>query len=140
VAFVQRKSVMNRVADVAMPVAKLETVAHTGRTIKVLEKGLFRYSNGTNPVTAANPCVTGSPAVNQGGALYERNDDGGAQTTEYVYNEAGQVVASEVNSDGWACTTYDSRGRVVEQTYPGSPSAPSSGRTVTTTTPYPTQP
>jgi RHS repeat-associated protein len=91
------------------------------------------YSQGSNPATATNPCVNGSPAVNQGGALYQRSGPGTGNVTTYVYDEAGQVVASRINSDGWTCTAYDSRGRPTTETIPVTVGAATPVRTVTYT-------
>jgi RHS repeat-associated protein len=92
----------------------------------------YSYYGTNNPGgadTASNPCVSGSSAVNQGGAVWESVSSDGAKTTQYVYDAEGDVVASEVNSDGWTCSTYDARGRIVTQAFPASISAPA--RTVT---------
>jgi RHS repeat-associated protein len=70
--------------------------------------------------TRDNPCTTGTTEVyKQAGMLKtktEADPDGtGSQSgrvTETIYDDAGRVVATRYNSDGWTCTTYDSRGRV----------------------------
>ena len=82
------------------------------------------YYNGTDAaLTAADPCVPGSPAVDQGDGLYQQATPGRTQT--YVYDSAGQVVASRLSaSDGWSCTSYDSRGRVTEVSYPALGTTP----------------
>jgi RHS repeat-associated protein len=91
------------------------------------------YGQGSNPATAANPCVTGSPTVNQGGLRYQHADTpsgtapGIVHTT--VYDPAGRPVATQTNSDGWACTTYDARGRPLTVVTPAFGAQP--GRTVT---------
>ncbi|HEX7307971.1 PA14 domain-containing protein [Lentzea sp.] len=77
--------------------------------------------------TRANPCVPGSPAVNQAGAVRLTTS---ARTDEQVYDAAGRVVAKAVAGD-WQCTEYDSRDRVVKQTFPAS--ATEGARTVTHT-------
>ena len=69
-----------------------------------------------NTETRANPCVGGSAAVNQAGRLKTNtgplNSSGGRITTENVYDILGRIVAARINSGGWVCTTYDTRGRV----------------------------
>lgn len=82
--------------------------------------------------TRANPCVANSPATNQGGLAKLTTSpnpaSGSARTDELVYDASGRVVAKATSGD-WACTTYDTRDRVTQQTYPANASAPA--RTVT---------
>jgi len=74
--------------------------------------------------TLANPCVTGSPAAYQAGFLKTVTtpspDDGTTPgiTTTNVYDDAGNVVATQTNSDGWDCKTYDTRGRLTKEVVP----------------------
>ncbi|RMI28436.1 hypothetical protein EBN03_29865 [Nocardia stercoris] len=86
-----------------------------------------------NAETRSNPCVSGSAAVNQAGmpklVTAATNSDGHANTTESVYDAAGRVVASRVNSDAWTCTTYDARGRATQSVFPALNGQPA--RTVT---------
>jgi large repetitive protein len=91
------------------------------------------YPLGT---AVANPCVAGSPAVDQAGQLQFRQDPapqtGAAIKTEVVYDILGRVVANRyVGDTAWACTSYDARGRTTIQTIPASATAPA-GRTITT--------
>ncbi len=64
-----------------------------------------------------NPCNT-SQTYRQAGMLKSvatASPDGGATpgvTTQTVYDDAGRAIATQTNSDGWVCTTYDTRGRV----------------------------
>jgi RHS repeat-associated protein len=96
----------------------LPTSAHT----------TYTYYGDTE--TRTNPCIPGSPAVNQGG-LAKRSTGhtpatGPSRVDEQVYDASGRVVAKSTAGD-WACTGYDARDRVVSQTFPGTPA-----RTVTT--------
>jgi hypothetical protein len=81
-----------------------------------------------NTETRANPCVGGSPAVNQAGPLKANagplNSTGGWVTTEAVYDIHGRVVAARVNTGSWVCTTYDIRSRVTTVVYPPPPTTP----------------
>ncbi|WP_442875926.1 PA14 domain-containing protein [Amycolatopsis sp. NBC_01488] len=82
--------------------------------------------------TRTNPCVAGSPAVNQGGQpkllTSPTPASGTARTDENVYDASGRIVAQATSGD-WVCTTYDARDRV---TVVKSPANPTSGeRTVT---------
>ncbi len=81
-----------------------------------------------NTETRANPCVGGSPAVNQAGRLKTNtgplNSGGGRITTEAVYDILGRVVAARINTGGWVCTAYDARGRVTTVTYPATTDDP----------------
>jgi len=67
--------------------------------------------------TRQDPCNT-SFTYKQAGMLKSQtgaSPDGGTTagiTTENVYDDAGRVIATRTNNDGWTCTSYDSRGRV----------------------------
>jgi RHS repeat-associated protein len=67
--------------------------------------------------TAVNPCVSGSTAAYQGGMLKTTTDPSG-ETVTTVYDNAGNVVATETNTDGWTCSTYDTRGRLTQKVVP----------------------
>lgn len=94
-------------------------------------------ANGTTSETRDNPCTTGvTEAYKQAGFVKlkaEPDPDGaGAQTgrtTETIYDDAGRVVATRFNNDGWTCTTYDIRGRVTATAIPTNNDSPA--RTVT---------
>jgi RHS repeat-associated protein len=84
-----------------------------------------QYAYYGAPETRDNPCTSTVEAYHEGGMLKlktEPDPDGtGSQTgrtTETVYDDSGQVVATRYNSDPWTCTTYDARGRVVETDIP----------------------
>ena len=83
----------------------------------------YTYYGATE--TRDNPCTTPVEAYKQAGMLKIKTDpdpDGaGTQTpitTESIYDDAGRVVATRVNSDSWTCTTYDTRGRVTQTSIP----------------------
>lgn len=78
--------------------------------------------------TAANPCVSGSPTAYQAGILKTVTQPSG-ETVTNVYDNSGNIVATETNSDGWECRTYDARGRITQDVIPSFNSNPS--RTVT---------
>ena len=93
------------------------------------------YSYYSASDTAANPCVAGSPAAYQAGMLKTVTDpspDGGTtpgKVTTVVYDDAGNIVATETNTDGWECKTYDARDRLTEDDIPAFNG--SAARTVT---------
>ncbi|MGV9365625.1 PA14 domain-containing protein [Amycolatopsis sp. NPDC003731] len=76
--------------------------------------------------TRTNPCVTGSPAVNQGGmpkvVTGPAPATGAARTEEEVYDASGRVIARSIAGD-WTCTTYDSRSRVTSVKTPANSTA-----------------
>jgi YD repeat-containing protein len=97
-----------------------------------------------NTETRDNPCVGGSAAVNQAGRLKTNtgplNSSGGRVTTEAVYDILGRVVAARINTGGWVCTSYDTRGRVTTVAHPATTDDPGTpinetlaARTATTT-------
>lgn len=92
----------------------------------------YSYYSGTD--TLANPCVAGSTAALQAGMLKSKtypSPDGTTpgKTITYVYDDAGNVVATQTNSDGWECKSYDARERLVQDVV--SAFGGSSSRTVT---------
>ncbi|WP_432832451.1 PA14 domain-containing protein [Dactylosporangium sp. CA-092794] len=102
----------------------------TSRTLPAgTQTGYSYYGDGE---ARANPCVTGSPSVNQGGLAKltagTTPATGPARVDEQVYDAAGRVVA-KATANQWSCLSYDARGRVTQQTYPANPSA--GARTVT---------
>lgn len=95
------------------------------------------YQNYDANDTADDPCTTGATetyhqAGMQKGETQADPDGAGSQTsitTQNIYDETGNVIATRTNSDPWTCTTYDSRGRVTEVDIPAIGSA--SSRTIT---------
>ncbi|HSW80598.1 MAG TPA: PA14 domain-containing protein, partial [Candidatus Saccharimonadales bacterium] len=83
------------------------------------------YGYYTATDTADNPCTSGTTeSYMQAGMLKTvttPSPDGGTTSgivTTSVYDDAGNIVATQTNSDGWDCKTYDSRGRVTEEDVP----------------------
>ncbi len=103
------------------------------RTSKTMPTGSqYTYVYYGDAETRANPCVTGSPAVNQGGlpklTTSPTPSTGGARTDEQVYDASGRITAKATSGD-WICTTYDGRDRPTQITYPANPTV--GPRTVT---------
>lgn len=71
-----------------------------------------------------NPCTPEAAPVIQSGLSKQVSSptaaDGTTRIDEQVYDRRGRVVAQRLTSGGWACTRYDTRGRVTEQTYPAN--------------------
>ena len=98
--------------------------------------GTTTYQHYSANDTADNPCTTGVEAFHQAGrpkGKIEADPDGAgsqaSRTSETIYNESGDVVATRYNSDPWTCTAYDARGRIQSTVIPAIGS--SSSRTVT---------
>ncbi|HEU4967198.1 MAG TPA: PA14 domain-containing protein, partial [Candidatus Saccharimonadales bacterium] len=74
--------------------------------------------------TSVNPCVQNSSAAYQAGMLKtvtNPSPDGGTTpgiAATNIYDDAGNIVATETNSDGWVCKTYDARERLVQDVIP----------------------
>jgi RHS repeat-associated protein len=113
----------------------------TSNTYEALGSGYLRQTSQTLPGgsttsyayygasdTATNPCVSGGTAAYQGGMLKTTTSPNGKIVTD-VYDDAGNIVATQTNSDGWTCNTYDARSRVVKQVVPAFNG--SAARTVT---------
>ncbi|PLS82059.1 hypothetical protein CYG49_00285 [Candidatus Saccharibacteria bacterium] len=87
--------------------------------------------------TRDNPCTSNiTEAFNQAGMLkgrIEADPDGTGPLTgrssETIYDESGQIVATRYNNDQWTCTRYDARGRTVETIIPAR--GDRAGRTIT---------
>ncbi|RZM25192.1 MAG: hypothetical protein EOO88_20180, partial [Pedobacter sp.] len=82
--------------------------------------GTTAYQHYGADDTRDNPCTANqTEAFRQAGrpkGKVEADPDGvGSQTSrtsETIYNESGEVVATRYNNDAWTCTEYDARGRV----------------------------
>jgi RHS repeat-associated protein len=79
----------------------------------------FTYAYYGATETRDDPCTTSTTeAYKQAGMLKyttEASPDGGTTAgikTEAIYDDAGRIVATRTNNDGWTCNTYDSRGRI----------------------------
>ncbi len=95
----------------------------TAKTLPAGNMYTYQYYGATE--LRANPCDANSPAVSQAGmskgkAEPDPDDNpvtaglpgvNAPRTTEAVYDAAGRVVASRMNSDPWTCITYDARSR-----------------------------
>ncbi len=72
---------------------------------------------------ATNPCDPTTAPIQQAGHLRrvtEPDPDGATGTQapiirEHFYDAAGRVIGNKVNDEAWACTAYDTRGRVRTQ-------------------------
>jgi hypothetical protein len=118
-----------------------ETAGASGSFLRKTSKTLpggnsYTYAYYAAGETRANPCVGGSPAVDQGGQAKLRTepdpDGAGAQvprTAEVVRDAAGRIVATRFNADPWTCVTTDSRGRVTQTVLPDI--SDRTGRTLT---------
>jgi len=98
--------------------------------------GTTTYQHYSANDIADNPCTTDVEAYHQAGrpkGKVEADPDGTgpqtSRTSETIYNESGDVVATRYNSDPWTCTTYDARGRVQTTIIPAIGNSP--GRTIT---------
>ncbi len=107
------------------------------QTSKALPGGATTtYQHYSGSDARDNPCTTEVEAYHQAGrpkGKVEPDPDGtGAQTgrsSETIYNESGDVVATRYNTDPWTCTSYDARGRVTQTVVPVIDGKP--GRTIT---------
>lgn len=96
------------------------------QTSKTLPGGnTTAYTYYGNNTAVDNPCTTVTDLASQAGRLKmstEPDPDGTGpklpRKTESVYDSAGRVVATRVNSDPWTCTTYDLRGRISQVQVP----------------------
>lgn len=81
-----------------------------------------KYTHYGAAATKDNPCTTSTTeAFRQAGQRQKKSDvdpDGSgeqiARTLETIYDDAGRVAANRINTGGWTCTTYDSRGRIAK--------------------------
>lgn len=97
------------------------------QTSKTLPGGTttqYEYYSVTD--TRDNPCTEEVENYLQAGfakGKIEQDPDGvgpaTSRTTDNVYNDSGQMVATRYNDDPWVCTTYDTRGRPIVVKVPG---------------------
>jgi YD repeat-containing protein len=104
----------------------------TGRTLPAGNTWTSSYYGGTQgPI--ATVCGVDS-ATAQAGFLKQRTGPDptgpdGARVEQYVYDATGRVAGQRtgttatINQAGWACTSWDGRGRTLEQTWPTHGSA-----------------
>ncbi|MDX8033271.1 PA14 domain-containing protein [Lentzea sp. BCCO 10_0856] len=98
------------------------------KTAKTMASGAqSTYAYYGNTEARSNPCVEGSPAVNQGGMIKLSTSaapaSGPARTEEQVHDASGRTIA-ERTGGAWTCTTYDARDRPLEEKVPASADAP----------------
>jgi len=113
--------------------------AYLRQTSKTLPGGgTTTYQHYGAEETRDNPCTPVTEVLHQAGrpkGKVEADPDGtGSQvgrSSETVYDESGQVVATKYNNDPWTCTTYDARGRVTQTAIPEMNGE--AGRTITNT-------
>ena len=103
--------------------------------------GTITYQHYSTTDTRDNPCTPEIEAFRQAGrskGKIEADPDGAGplmgRSSETIYNESGDVVATRYNSEPWTCTNYDVRGRVTETITPAVDGKP--GRTVTNSYAY----
>nr|CEL21715.1 hypothetical protein [Kibdelosporangium sp. MJ126-NF4]CTQ92496.1 hypothetical protein [Kibdelosporangium sp. MJ126-NF4] len=99
---------------------RLATALPAGDITNPDQRGTTIYYGDTE--THANPCDPRSPAVSQGGMVKTitaaKNADGVANAAEQVYDAAGRVIASRINTQPWSCASYDARGRITRKSFP----------------------
>ena len=99
----------------------------------------YTYYAGTDgPAAAACGVSAGTP---QGGQLEKQTDpdpgNGQRLVKQFIYDAAGRQVGvrtgvpGDIGAAAWQCTSYDSRGRLAQETWPAANGAPA--RTVTYT-------
>ena len=70
----------------------------------------YSYYGATE--TADNPCTPDATEAYREGGMAEQTTDPTGITSQNVYDDAGNIVATRTNNDDWTCTSYDARGRV----------------------------
>jgi RHS repeat-associated protein len=99
------------------------------QTSKTLPGGATTtYSHYSGADTRDNPCTAEVEVYHQAARPKSTIDPTG-RSSEAIYNDSGEVVASRFNDDPWTCTDYDSRGRVISTMVPAANGK--SGRTIT---------
>ena len=91
------------------------------RTSRALPSGATTdYTYYGNTETRGDPCVAGASIVQSG--LVKTIGSASGRTDEQAYDSRGRVVAKATAGD-WSCTSYDDRGRIAEQKFPGNSAA-----------------
>lgn len=98
--------------------------------------GTTQYHYYSASDTRDNPCTPATESFRQAGrpkGKTEADPDGtgpkNGRTSETIYNESGDVIATRYGNEDWTCTTYDTRGRVVTTVTPAIEGR--TGRTLT---------
>ncbi|MFD6394561.1 PA14 domain-containing protein [Nocardia sp. NPDC060259] len=99
---------------------QLAATRPAGDLNSIENRGTSEYYGDTE--TRANPCVSNSEAVNQGGRVKTvrsaKTSDNIVNVLETVYNAAGRIAAMRANNEPWSCVSYDARGRVLAKSFP----------------------
>lgn len=101
-------------------------VGYMRQTSKTLPGGAkTTYHHYSSSDTRDNPCTAETEAYRQAGlpkGKTEPDPDGSGtqsgRSSETIYNESGDVVATRFNTDAWTCMKYDARGRVAQTVIP----------------------
>jgi len=121
-----------------------QSTGYLRQTSKTLPGGgTTSYSYYTATASVDNPCTPVADAVSQAGRMQYRTEpdpDGSgpltSRQTQTIYDSAGRIVATRLNTDGWTCTSYDERGRVTKVIVPDATNSSGvvirKGNTVTT--------
>lgn len=111
------------------------------RTQRILPEGnIWTYAyygaDGQSATGVTTTCATNATTIDQGGNVHTvtgPDPDGpgtqAARVDEYVHDAGGRTIATRTGSDGWRCTTYDTRGRPATKTFPAFGAEPA--RTIT---------
>lgn len=75
------------------------------------------YQHYTGEDTRDNPCTPETEVYFQAGRPKGKIEPTG-RTSESIYDESGNIVATRYNSDPWTCISYDSRGRTTSTVVP----------------------
>ncbi|WP_067470080.1 PA14 domain-containing protein [Nocardia amamiensis] len=91
-----------------------------GDVADAAQRATYSYYGDTE--TRANPCDAQSTAVSQAGMVRTiasaANSGGSSSTAEIVYDAAGRVVASRIDTQPWSCKSFDARGRLTREFFP----------------------
>ncbi|MGB4768246.1 MAG: PA14 domain-containing protein [Candidatus Saccharimonas sp.] len=117
---------LNYVSQATYEAPSTGYLRQTSKTLPGSATTTYQHYGGSD--TRDNPCTPEVEVYHQAGRPKGKLDPTG-RTTETIYNESGDVVATRYNSDPWTCTNYDSRGRVTTTVIP--PANGKSGRTIT---------
>lgn len=105
----------------------------TSKTLPGGAKTTYQHYGAND--TMDNPCTDTVEAFRQAGrpkGKVEPDPDGSGplagRTSETIYNESGDVVATRYSNEPWTCTEYDVRGRVTKTKVPVVDGKP--GRTI----------
>lgn len=106
---------LNHVAQATYEVPGTNYLRQVSKTLPGGSTTTYQHYGGGD--TRDNPCTPENETYHQAGRPKGRIEPTG-RTSESIYDESGNIVATRYNNEPWTCISYDSRGRVTSTIVP----------------------